>query len=136
MQAIYSIKNSEISIFDVRSNYNSDSSASYVFEPAGAPRKNIEVPAVPSFANSPTCPKIIKPANPWTFWDTATKLESVRLQRDYLLGLSDWRVIKATETQTPESQAWLDYRQALRDFPNLVNVNLPIEQIVWPQPPS
>ena len=74
--------------------------------------------------------------NPWTYWSVEEKLNSIRQQRDFLIAQSDWRVIKATETNTPEDQAWKNYRQALRDFPNLVNVNLPIEQIVWPQPPS
>jgi len=74
--------------------------------------------------------------NPWTYWDNTTKIESVRLQRDYLLQQTDWRAIRAYETGNPESQAWLDYRQELRDFPNVVNVNLPIEQIVWPTPPN
>ena len=74
--------------------------------------------------------------NPWTYWNNETKLDSIRLQRDYLLQQTDWRAIRAYETQTPESQDWLDYRQALRDFPQTVNVNLPIQQIVWPVPPS
>jgi hypothetical protein len=73
--------------------------------------------------------------NPWTVWDHATKLESIRLQRDYLLGKSDWIVSKYAETLTEVPQNWRDYRQALRDFPSTVNVNLPIEQIVWPVSP-
>ena len=76
------------------------------------------------------------PINPWTYWDTDTKMTSIRLQRDYLLQKTDWRTIKSVDTEVPESQAWRDYRQALRDFPSTVNVNLPIEQIVWPTPPN
>jgi len=49
---------------------------------------------------------------------------------------TDWVAIRASETVTSESQAWKDYRQQLRDFPNTVNVNLPIEQIVWPISPK
>lgn len=74
--------------------------------------------------------------NPWTYWDNDTKLASIRLQRNYLLQQTDWRTIKSVDTDTPESQAWKDYRQELRDFPDVVNVNLPIEQIVWPTPPN
>ena len=59
--------------------------------------------------------------NPWTYWSSNEKLDSIRLQRDYLLQQTDWRAIRAYETQTPESQAWLDYRQALRDFPQTVS---------------
>ena len=74
--------------------------------------------------------------NPWTYWDYNTKMTSIRLQRDYLLQQTDWRTIKSVDTEVPESQAWRDYRQALRDFPATVDVNLPIEQIVWPTPPN
>ena len=73
--------------------------------------------------------------NPWTLWDNNTKLASIRLQRDYLLNKSDWVAIRASETGTSESQAWKNYRQALRDFPSTVDVSLPIEQIVWPVSP-
>jgi hypothetical protein len=74
--------------------------------------------------------------NPWTYWSSEEKIESIRLQRDYLLQQTDWVTIRAVDTETPESQAWKNYRQALRDFPANVNVNLPIEQIVWPQKPA
>jgi len=74
--------------------------------------------------------------NPWTVWGNDQKLESIRLQRNYLLQQTDWVAIRASETVTSESQAWKDYRQQLRDFPNTVNVNLPIEQIVWPISPK
>ena len=73
--------------------------------------------------------------NPWAYWDYNTKMISIRLQRDYLLGRSDWIVSKYAETLTEVPQNWRDYRQALRDFPSTVNVNLPIEQIVWPVSP-
>jgi hypothetical protein len=74
--------------------------------------------------------------NPWTYWSSEEKIESIRLQRDYLLQQTDWVTIRAIDTGTPESQTWKDYRQALRDFPNNVDANLPIDQIVWPQKPS
>jgi len=73
--------------------------------------------------------------NPWTVWNNDQKLESIRLQRDYLLGKSDWIVSKYAETLTEVPQNWRDYRQDLRDFPSIVDVNLPIEQIVWPVSP-
>jgi hypothetical protein len=73
--------------------------------------------------------------NPWTYWNNDSKLESIRLQRDYFLGKSDWIVSKYAETLTEVPQNWRDYRQALRDFPSTVDVNLPIEQIVWPVSP-
>ena len=39
--------------------------------------------------------------------------EEVRVQRDIELKLTDWRAVK----DRTMSQAWKDYRQALRDLP-------------------
>ena len=41
--------------------------------------------------------------------------KSVRSTRDSKLAESDWRVIKAAETETTLDAAWATYRQALRD---------------------
>ena len=114
---------------------NLNSGDTVVFVPDNASVDTYAVPVTP-FLTGTDIPYVHKIQDPWTYWDVNTKLASIRLQRDFLIAQSDWRVIKATETNTPEDQAWKNYRQALRDFPNLVNVNLPIEQIVWPQPPS
>ena len=60
---------------------------------------------------------------------------SVRSQRDNLLADSDWRVIKAQETGTPMSQAWVDYRQALRDITD--HANFPwLDDADWPVKPG
>ena len=60
---------------------------------------------------------------------------SVRFQRDNLLADSDWRVIKAQETGTPMSQAWVDYRQALRDITD--HANFPwLNDEDWPVKPE
>jgi len=74
---------------------------------------------------------------PWVDgeWNENVRMASIRLQRDYLLGESDWIVSKYAETLTEVPQNWRNYRQALRDFPSTVDVNLPIEQIVWPVSP-
>ena len=42
--------------------------------------------------------------------------KSVRQQRDDKLKESDWRVIRALESNTPQDFAWAAYRQALRDI--------------------
>ena len=63
----------------------------------------------------------------------AVASSSVRRQRDNLLADSDWRVIKAQETGTPMSQAWVDYRQALRDITN--QTGFP-HDVVWPTKPE
>ena len=60
---------------------------------------------------------------------------NVRSQRDTLLADSDWRVIKAQETSTPMSQAWVDYRQALRDITD--HANFPwLNDDDWPVKPE
>jgi len=124
---MYIIEKNIVGLGDV-SQYSETNGSIYIFEPANAQRKY----SVPDYRIIMS-PSLI---NPWTFWDANTKLSSIRLQRDYLLQQTDWVAIRASETVTSESQAWKDYRQQLRDFPNTVNVNLPIEQIVWPISPN
>ena len=46
----------------------------------------------------------------------AEQAKSVRQQRDAKLAESDWRVIKALESNTPQDFEWAVYRQALRDI--------------------
>lgn len=66
---------------------------------------------------------------------TEQAANSVRSQRDNLLADSDWRVIKAQETSTPMSQAWVDYRQALRDITS--HANFPwLDDADWPVKPE
>ena len=60
---------------------------------------------------------------------------NMRAHRDTLLADSDWRVIKAQETSTPMSQAWVDYRQALRDITD--HANFPwLDDADWPVKPE
>lgn len=80
-------------------------------------------------------PVITKVLNPWTYWDDNTKLESIRLQRNYLLSQTDWTALNDVPLSPSEKTAYENYRQQLRDFPDVVNVNLPIEQIIWPTKP-
>jgi hypothetical protein len=68
-------------------------------------------------ANKPTDAEIL--ANKW---------QSIRAQRDGKLLETDWR---ATSDRTL-SDAWRDYRQALRDVPAQTDV----DNIVWPTEPS
>ena len=46
----------------------------------------------------------------------AEQAKSVRQTRDAKLAESDWRVIKALESNTPQDFEWAAYRQALRDI--------------------
>lgn len=63
--------------------------------------------------------------NPISTWTT------IRSQRDLLLDDSDWAVMPDA-TPKPSKDAWLTYRQALRDIPQ--NFQTP-EEVVWPEKP-
>ena len=60
------------------------------------------------------------------------KWESIRLHRDMLLNKTDWVVTKALETGVAVTDAWKNYRQALRDVPSQSDV----DNINWPTQPS
>ncbi len=57
--------------------------------------------------------------------------EQIRSQRDALLKDSDWSVA-SDATPKPSKEAWLTYRQALRDLPQ--SFSEPSE-VVWPEKP-
>lgn len=63
----------------------------------------------------------------------AAQAESVRNQRDQLLKDTDWRVIKALESNIPQDFDWAAYRQALRDIPT--QAGFPWE-VQWPSAPE
>lgn len=57
--------------------------------------------------------------------------EDVRFNRDKALADSDWTAVK----DRTMSQAWKDYRQALRDLPqNHADANTACDN--WPEPPE
>ena len=58
--------------------------------------------------------------------------DQIRSQRDALLKDSDWAII-SDATPKPSKEAWLTYRQALRDLPQ--NFETP-EEVVWPDKPE
>ena len=60
------------------------------------------------------------------------KWESIRSHRNNLLSQSDWVVTKALETGVAVTDAWKNYRQALRDVPSQSDV----DNISWPTEPS
>lgn len=61
-------------------------------------------------------------------------LEQVRTIRNAKLRTSDWTdtVSAQTRLSAEELQAWQNYRQALRDITN----NLDLDNVVWPVPPG
>jgi hypothetical protein len=68
----------------------------------------------------------------WEASKDAEQAKSVRTQRDTKLAESDWRVIKALESNVPQDFAWAAYRQALRDITS--QAGFPWE-ITWPDAP-
>ena len=61
----------------------------------------------------------------------AVDWHTVRMERDNLLKQTDWRAVK----DRTMSQAWKDYRQALRDLPqDHEEANDAADN--WPQPPE
>ena len=61
----------------------------------------------------------------------APTCEEIRLKRDALLKDSDWSVA-SDATPKPSKEAWLTYRQALRDVPQSFSTP---EEVVWPEKP-
>lgn len=59
--------------------------------------------------------------------------DEARAKRDALLAACDWVVIRAQELNEPVSEAWADYRQALRDVPQ--QSGFP-KNIDWPAEPE
>jgi hypothetical protein len=58
--------------------------------------------------------------------------EEIRSQRDSLLTASDWSVA-SDATPKPSKEAWLTYRQELRDLPQ--SFSSP-EEVIWPELPK
>jgi hypothetical protein len=60
----------------------------------------------------------------------------IKNQAVLMLYDSDYKVLKAYESQTPVDPAWIQYRQDLRDIYNNVNNINPFDTITWPTRPS
>jgi len=64
---------------------------------------------------------------PYTFtW------EEIRAQRDQLLIQSDWTTLPDAQPK-PNKEAWLNYRQALRDITKTYSSP---EAVIWPTKPA
>tara|TARA_B100000424_G_C22881246_1_gene469034 strand:- start:36 stop:410 length:375 start_codon:yes stop_codon:yes gene_type:complete len=72
--------------------------------------------------------------------EAAEPMKVLRIERDKLLGETDWIVTRASEKQTPVSSEWQTYRQALRDLPATaepqLNKNYDLTNITWPVKPE
>jgi hypothetical protein len=61
-------------------------------------------------------------------------IDNVRSYRNQLLAESDWTQIADSPLSDTQRAQWRVYRQALRDYPSLVNVEL-WSAPDWPTPP-
>lgn len=59
-------------------------------------------------------------------------LSGIRTKRNTLLAECDWTQTLDAPLTPEQLTAWAEYRQALRDFPEIVDVNNP----VWPKKPA
>jgi hypothetical protein len=64
---------------------------------------------------------------------TDAQWTALRSQRDTLLTQSDWRVLPFAPLSPEAQQAWVTYRQALRDLPGVTSDPT---QVTWPIVPS
>ena len=70
--------------------------------------------------------------------EAAEPMRLLRLERDRLIQQTDWRA--TVDYPNPDKQAWLDYRQALRDLPATAEPQLDengqLTNVTWPTPPA
>ena len=68
----------------------------------------------------------------------AEPMRLLRMQRNQLIQETDWRA--TVDYPNPDKQAWLDYRQALRDLPATADPQLDengqLTNVIWPTPPA
>lgn len=61
------------------------------------------------------------------------KWQDIKYERKQRLDETDWIIIQAQEAGTPVRQVWLDYRQYLRDIPEMFEN---ADDVVWPIAPE
>jgi len=68
----------------------------------------------------------------------AEPMRLLRIERNLLIQQTDWRA--TVDYPNPDKQAWLDYRQALRDLPGTADPQLDengqLTNITWPLSPE
>lgn len=89
------------------------------------PNENFEKFWKPVFGAAYWEPYVVVPS-------AEARLEKIRKRRDMLLARCDWTQGPDTPLSETTRQAWADYRQALRDLTETVDVNAP----TWPLDPD
>lgn len=101
-----------------------------------APVGSIELTAWRGWPDKPSPHHVLRIVSGSLVWQEHRTADQawadIRAKRDALLGESDWRVTRATETGISVTTEWLAYRQALRD----VTQQIDPFNITWPVPPN
>lgn len=58
---------------------------------------------------------------------------NARSKRNQLLKQSDWTMIEGVPLSEEKKQQWIEYRQALRNIPQVFET---ADSIIWPTPPQ
>lgn len=72
---------------------------------------------------------LVERIEPYEVW----AIKIIREERNKKLSESDWRVLP--DAPTSNKPAWYAYRQALRDFPEMV-ITEQFNNVSWPTPPD
>lgn len=73
----------------------------------------------------------IEPIPPTQEEINAQILNNIREQRNFLLSECDWTQLSDCKLSEKKKNEWINYRQALRDFPNVVDLS----NIIYPVKP-
>lgn len=80
----------------------------------------------------PSYPAVFEPSSGRWIPDVSASWVAVRARRDQLIAASDWAVLPDVSMSPERRQAWLDYRQSLRDITSQPDPT----QIDWPVAPA
>lgn len=64
------------------------------------------------------------------------RMQEFRIERNHKLTTSDWSVMPDNQLTEESRNAWIAYRQILRDLPSSINDLSDLVQAEWPQEPT
>ena len=64
------------------------------------------------------------------------QMQEFRIERNHKLTTSDWSVMPDNQLTEESRNAWIAYRQILRDLPSSINDLSDLMQCEWPQEPT
>lgn len=71
-------------------------------------------------------------------WNKEEFLNQIRRERNYVISTTDWALSADTPLSPEQVEEVKQYRQALRDLPSIIDLNVvtKLEEIPWPTKPS